>query len=69
MLLTRKQTAIELNVSHRTVDRLIQKGHLKALKIGRSIRISQEQLEEYIKNSHFDPLKPGEVSVITEFSI
>ena len=67
--LTRTEVSKQLNISLRSVDRLISRGQLKALKIGRSIRISQEQLDELIKLSYYDPLMPKEVSISTEFSI
>lgn len=69
MLLTRKQIAQKLNISIRTVDRLIIQGQLKSFKIGRSIRVSQDDLDEFIKRSYYDPLQPVEVIVSTEFSI
>ncbi|MFW5895703.1 MAG: helix-turn-helix domain-containing protein [archaeon] len=67
-LFTKKEVATKLNVSVRTIDRLILSGQIKAYKLGRSVRIDQEQLDEYLQESVFDPLKPGEVSVATGFS-
>ncbi|MFW6230341.1 MAG: helix-turn-helix domain-containing protein [Halanaerobium sp.] len=66
-LFTKKEVATKLNVSVRTIDRLILSGQIKAYKLGRSVRIDQEQLDEYLQESVFDPLKPGEVSVATGF--
>jgi excisionase family DNA binding protein len=67
-ILTKKQVAKQLNISTRTIDRLILSGQLKAYKIGRSVRIAQAQLDEFLKVSTFDPLEPGEVTAATGFS-
>jgi len=69
MTFTRKEIAKNLTISERSVDRLILTGQLKAYKIGRSVRISQEQLDEFLKGSVYDPLQPGEVTVSTEISL
>jgi len=54
-ILTKQQVAEHLNISKRTIDRLIFSGQLNAYKIGRSVRISQEQLDEFLTASAFDP--------------
>jgi len=68
-MLTKKDVSKNLNISTKTVDRLILRGQLKALKIGRSIRIPQDELDEFIKRSAYDPLEPNGVSITTGFSI
>ncbi len=45
------ETALELNVSTKTIRRLIDRGELLANRIGRSIRISEEDLHRYIRGS------------------
>jgi len=67
-IFTKQQVAKQLNVSTRTLDRLILSGQLKAYKIGRSVRIAQEQLDEFLKSSEYDPFEVGKVSVSTGFS-
>lgn len=66
---TRKEVAKNLNISQRSVDRLILTGQLKAYKIGRSVRISKEQLDDFLKGSVYDPLEPGEVKLSSEINL
>ena len=66
-LFTKKEVATKLNVSVRTIDRLILSGQIKAYKLGRSVRIAQEQLDEFIEASVFDPLKLCKVSATSGF--
>ncbi|MBR0649632.1 helix-turn-helix domain-containing protein [Roseomonas terrae] len=40
--------AERLDVCERTVRRLIQAGHLKPLRVGRCLRISEEDLQTYM---------------------
>mgnify|MGYP001495015343 CR=1 FL=1 len=47
-LMTRKQTAIKLQIGVRSVDRLIKAGLLKATYIGTLVRISENALSDYI---------------------
>lgn len=47
-----------LEVSERTVTREIQAGKLKAFKVGKSLRITNEALQQYIKSQE---VKPGTV--------
>jgi excisionase family DNA binding protein len=47
-LLTRAEVAQYLRVSDRTVSRLIRKGKLPALRIGRAVRIRQSDLLEML---------------------
>ena len=49
-LLNVKEAARFLNVTESTVYRLSKVGALPHLRVGRSIRFSEELLEEYIKN-------------------
>ena len=51
-LLDYKTAAKRMLVSERTVWGLVKSGELKACRVGkRSIRITEEALEEYIRNS------------------
>jgi excisionase family DNA binding protein len=50
-LLTAKEVAERLNLSERTVRRMIKDGSLPALHFGRAIRIRPETLEELIEQS------------------
>ena len=47
-LLTIEQVAERLAVARRTVFRLIEKGDIRAVKIGRLTRIRESDLERYI---------------------
>ena len=48
ILLTTPEVATKLNVSERTVKRLIQRGELPIIKIGRNIRVSKADLFKYV---------------------
>ena len=49
--LTRKTVSIQLQVGIRTVDRLIKTGKLKSIKIGDLVRISEEDLNQFLQES------------------
>lgn len=49
--LTIVETAKLLRVCDRTIRRQIKEGKLKAYKVGRSYRITQESIQEYLNNS------------------
>ena len=67
-IFSKQQVADQLNISTRTIDRLIFSGQLKAYKIGKSIRITQEQLNEFLNRSVYNPHGPTGTSVSTGFS-
>ena len=46
-LLTIPETALELTCSGKTVRRLIGRGELKAIRVGRLVRVSRRHLEVY----------------------
>lgn len=50
-LLTRKETAQKLGLSLPTVDRLIAKGDLPAVRLGRSVKIHEELLDTWIREN------------------
>ena len=49
LLLTTKEVAREFKVSEKTVSRMVQKGAIPSLRIGRTIRIPTEQLNDWIR--------------------
>lgn len=51
MLLTVKQVQEKLNVSNALVYRLIEKGEIASHRIGSSIRISEEDLQDYLERT------------------
>lgn len=50
-LLTRKETAQKLGVSLPTLDRLIARGDLPAVRLGRSVKIHEELLDVWVKEN------------------
>jgi excisionase family DNA binding protein len=54
-LLTIPQAAFLLNVSRRTVYRLIDAGNLERVKIGRSARVTAASLNLYLKSIRRSP--------------
>jgi len=49
-MLTVKEVAKELNFHPMTVYRLIKSGELKVVRIGRTIRIEESALKDFIKS-------------------
>ena len=49
LLLTTKEVARELQISEKTVSRMVQKGQIPSLRIGRTIRIPTAQLNDWIQ--------------------
>jgi excisionase family DNA binding protein len=49
LLLTIKEVALELQISEKTVSRLVQKGEIPSLRIGRSIRIPTDQFKDWVQ--------------------
>ena len=54
-LMTPAEVAERLKVSSKTILRLVQDGSLPAIKLKRAIRIPEDVVEEFIKNSLIDP--------------
>jgi putative molybdopterin biosynthesis protein len=50
-MLTLEEVANELRVSVQTVRRLINSGQLKAVRVGRQLRVSREALDDYIRQA------------------
>jgi excisionase family DNA binding protein len=51
--LTVAEVAALMRVSKMTVYRLVHSGELPAVRVGRSFRVSEEDVNEYLKNSFF----------------
>jgi excisionase family DNA binding protein len=52
--LTVAEVAAVMRVSKMTVYRLVHNGELPAVRVGRSFRVSEEDVNEYLKSSFFD---------------
>ncbi|MDP9378837.1 MAG: helix-turn-helix domain-containing protein [Chloroflexota bacterium] len=50
LLLTAKETAEALNVSEKHIWRLIWAGTIPSVKLGRSVRVPSDQLQEWLRN-------------------
>jgi len=66
MLLTVREVSERLNVSLGLVYKLIQQGSLRVHRINSSLRISEEQLQEYLTTAAEEPAMV-EVGVTTKF--
>ena len=54
-LLTAAEVADDLRVSTMTVYRLIRRGELPAVRVGRNYRVRVEDLETYLSSQAVDP--------------
>jgi excisionase family DNA binding protein len=52
--LTVAEVAALMRVSKMTVYRLVHNGDLPAVRVGRSFRVSERDVDEYLKTSFFD---------------
>lgn len=52
--LTIAEVAATMRVSKMTVYRLVHNGELPALRVGRSFRVTEEDVNEYLRKSFFD---------------
>lgn len=52
-LMTVAEVAALMRVSKMTVYRLVHNGTLPAVRVGRSFRVAEEDVNEYLKNSFF----------------
>jgi excisionase family DNA binding protein len=52
--LTVAEVAAVMRVSKMTVYRLVHNGELPAVRVGRSFRVSEEDVNDYLKSSFFD---------------
>ncbi len=51
--LTVAEVAQVMRVSKMTVYRLVHSGELPAVRVGRSFRVTEKDVDEYLKNSYF----------------
>ena len=51
--LTIAEVAARMRVSKMTVYRLVHSGELPAVRVGRSFRVSEEDVNEYLRKSFF----------------
>lgn len=68
-LYTTQEVAEQLKIKKTTVYDLIKRGELRATKVGKQLRISQDQLDEYLgidTRAHTSPNKPASVPYITD---
>ncbi len=57
-LMTIHDVATQLNVDERTVRELIRKNELRAIKVGKEWRVTQDDLDSYVDgHANFDPSK------------
>ena len=59
-LWTQQQAADELQVSVTTIRRLIDTGEIRAIKIGRQIRVDTASIEGYISRQHMATALPDQ---------
>ena len=52
--LTIAEVASKMRVSKMTVYRLVHNGELPAVRVGRSFRVSEHDVDEYLRTSFFD---------------
>ena len=52
--LTIAEVAAFMRVSKMTVYRLVHGGELPAVRVGRSFRVSEEDVDEYLRKSFYD---------------
>lgn len=51
--LTVAEVASQMRVSKMTVYRFVHSGELEAVRVGRSFRVTEEALEEFLSKSYF----------------
>jgi excisionase family DNA binding protein len=51
--LTVAEVAAKIRVSKMTVYRLVHSGDLPAVRVGRSFRVTEEDVNEYLRNSFY----------------
>jgi excisionase family DNA binding protein len=52
--LTIAEVAAKMRVSKMTVYRLVHNGDLPALRVGRSFRVTEDDVNEYLRKSFYD---------------
>jgi excisionase family DNA binding protein len=57
--MTMNEVAETLSVSRMTIHRLVDKGEIKSLKVGRAVRIPEESIKEYVDRNLTKGLPQG----------
>lgn len=52
--LTIAEVALMMRVSKMTVYRLVHSGELTAVRVGKSFRVPEKAVDEYLRNAYFD---------------
>jgi len=52
--LTVAEVAAQMRVSKMTVYRLVHNGQLEAIRVGRSFRVPEKAVEDYLKKSYYE---------------
>ncbi|WP_158845239.1 helix-turn-helix domain-containing protein [Saccharothrix deserti] len=52
--LTVAEVALVMRVSKMTVYRLVHSGELTAVRVGKSFRVPEKAVHEYLRNAYFD---------------
>ncbi|MBB5806352.1 excisionase family DNA binding protein [Saccharothrix ecbatanensis] len=52
--LTVAEVALMMRVSKMTVYRLVHSGELTAVRVGKSFRVPEKAVHEYLRNAYFD---------------
>ena len=57
---TTRTLAVELEISTRTVEKLLAERQIGHYRVGGKVRIGQDDLEQYLKSTRVEPVeKPG----------
>jgi len=57
-LWTKQETAALLRVSERTVERMIDRGDVEAVHLGRAVRVRAQSVLALVEASRLDPPRP-----------
>ncbi|XVS64098.1 helix-turn-helix domain-containing protein [Actinosynnema sp. CA-299493] len=52
--MTVAEVALMMRVSKMTVYRLVHSGELTAVRVGKSFRVPEKAVDEYLRNAYFD---------------
>ncbi len=61
-LYTKKEAAEMLRISVRTLERLLSTGEIRAIKVGKQVRISDDQVSHYLRSNlmpYYIPKSPN----------
>jgi excisionase family DNA binding protein len=61
-LLTMAEAAERLGTTHRFVRRLVSERRIAYLKLGRHVRISSDDLDEFVRSARIEALRPGRLT-------